>query len=310
HGTQAVRTHLDAFDEQGEISFGVFRQLRQEWAERIQLQAVCLVTLDYFLTKKGEQLADLTTEHGGVLGGVAFMNAEIIQQIDRAFELAKERGLDLDFHTDESLEPDDRALRLVAEAAVRHEFAGRVTCGHCCSLSVQSDEEIQKTIELVKAAGISIVSLPMCNLYLQNRQSTRQPQRTPRYRGVTVLKELKAAGVKCAIASDNCRDPFHAYGDHDGLEVFTQSVKIGQLDHPIGDWPQAITQTPADMMGLENVGKIVASGSADFVAFKARSFSELIARGQGDRAVIRKGKQIDTTLPDYAELDGLMGSVG
>ncbi|MEM8505250.1 MAG: cytosine deaminase, partial [Cyanobacteria bacterium P01_D01_bin.1] len=47
HGTQAVRTHLDAFDEQGEISFGVFRQLRQEWAERIQLQAVCLVTLDY-----------------------------------------------------------------------------------------------------------------------------------------------------------------------------------------------------------------------------------------------------------------------
>ncbi len=83
-------------------------------------------------------------------------------------------------------------------------------------------------------------------------------------------------------------------------------MKIGQLDHPIGDWPQAITQTPAEMMGLDNVGKIVENSSADFVVFKARSFDELIARGQGDRVVIRKGKQIDTTLPDYSELDDLM----
>lgn len=306
HGTQAIRTHLDAFDGQGEISFGVFRQLREEWADRVQLQAVCLVTLDYFLTPKGEKLADLTAEYSGVLGGVAFMNDGIVRQIDRVFELAKERELDLDFHTDESLNAGDIALRLVAEAAIRHEFTGRITCGHCCSLSVQSDEEVQKTIAVVKAAGISIVSLPMCNLYLQDRQG-QGIERTPRYRGVTLLNELKAAGVKCAIASDNCRDPFHAYGDHDGLEVFTQSVKIGHLDHPIGDWPRAITRTPAEMMGLDNVGNIVEGGSADFVVFKARSFNELIARGQGDRAVIRKGKQIDTTLPDYSELDELMG---
>ena len=309
HGSQAIRTHLDAFDEQGEISFGVFRKLRQAWANRIQLQAVCLVTLDYFLTPKGEKLADLVADCGGVLGGVAFMNPEIVQQIDRVFELAKERELDLDFHTDESLNPDDTALRLVAEAAIRHGFAGRITCGHCCSLSVQSNQEIEQTIMAVKAAGISIVSLPMCNLYLQDRPQGQNSRRTPRYRGVTLLEELKAAGVKCAIASDNCRDPFHAYGDHDGLEVFTQSVKIGQLDHPIADWARAITQIPAEMMGLDGVGRIVEGAAADFVVFKARSFNELMARGQGDRVVIRNGKQIDTALPDYAELDALMDSV-
>ncbi|MEL6901238.1 MAG: amidohydrolase family protein, partial [Cyanobacteria bacterium J06606_4] len=132
HGTQAIRTHLDAFDAQGEISFEVFRELRQAWADKIQLQAVCLVTLDYFLGPKGEQLADLVARSGGVLGGVAFMNADIARQIDRVFALAKERRLDLDFHTDESLEPGDVALRLVAEAAIRHGFEGRITCGHCC----------------------------------------------------------------------------------------------------------------------------------------------------------------------------------
>ncbi|MEL6854370.1 MAG: cytosine deaminase [Cyanobacteria bacterium J06607_13] len=302
HGTQAIRTHLDAFDAQGEISFEVFRELRQAWADKIQLQAVCLVTLDYFLGPKGERLADLVARSGGVLGGVAFMNADIARQIDRVFALAKERGLDLDFHTDESLEPGDVALRLVAEAAIRHGFEGRITCGHCCSLSVQSAEAVEKTLAAVKAAGLSVVSLPMCNLYLQDRSLNK----TPRYRGVTLLKELKQADVQCAIASDNCRDPFYAYGDHDGLEVFTQSVRIGQLDHPIGGWPQAITRTPAAMMGLSEVGEIGVGRSADLVVFKARSFNELMARGQSDRVVIRKGKQIDTTLPDYAELDDLM----
>lgn len=302
HGTQAIRTHLDAFGEQAEISFGVFRQLRQAWADRIQMQTVCLVTLDYFLTPAGERLADLVAESGGVLGGVAFMNPNIVQQIDRAFELAIERGLDLDFHTDESLDPKDIALRLVAEAALRHRFAGRLTCGHCCSLSAQTDDEVGKTIGLVKAAGVSIVSLPMCNLYLQDRQAGR----TPRYRGVTLLRELKAAGIKCAIASDNCRDPFFAYGDHDGLEAFVQAVRIAHLDHPIGDWPQAMTATPAEIMGLADIGKIQVGSSADFVVFKARSFNELMARRQCDRVVIRKGKQIDTTLPDYSELDDLI----
>jgi cytosine/creatinine deaminase len=310
HGTQAIRTHLDAFGEQGEISFEVFRQLREEWANKILLQAVCLVSLDYFMEPKGEKLADLVAESGGVLGGVlgsvlggvSGSDAEIIQQIERAFELAEERHLNLDFHTDESLNPYDMTLRYVAEAAIRRQFTGRITCGHCCSLSVQSEDEVRKTLDLVKAAGISVVSLPMCNLYLQDRKLGR----TPRYRGVTALHELKAAGVKVAIASDNCRDPFFAYGDHDGLEVFTQSVRIGHLDHPIGDWPQSVTSVPAQMMGLENVGQIGVGLAADLVVFKARSFNELMARGQGDRVIIRQGKQIDSTLPDYAELDDLM----
>ncbi|MBE9080109.1 cytosine deaminase [Romeria aff. gracilis LEGE 07310] len=302
HGTQAIRTHIDAFDEQAKVSFSVFQNLQREWADRIHLQAVCLVSLDYFMTQAGEQLADLVAETGGVLGGVAYMTPDLAQQLDRVFSLAEDRGLDLDFHTDESLNPEDITLRYVAEAAIRHNFSGQITCGHCCSLSVQSPQAVDKTISAVQAANISIVSLPMCNLYLQDRQ----PSRMPRYRGVTLLPELKSRGVKVAIASDNCRDPFFAYGDHDALEVFTQSARIGHLDHPYGDWPQAITRTPAAMMGLPDVGYIGEGQPAELVLFKARTLNELLARPQTDRVVIRQGRAIDTTLPDYAELDDLM----
>jgi cytosine deaminase len=123
---------------------------------------------------------------------------------------------------------------------------------------------------------------------------------------VTLLHELKHAGVRVAIASDNCRDPFFGFGDHDGLEVFTQGVRIAQLDSPYGDWCRVITTTPADLMGLPQIGRIGVGLSADLVLFKARYFSELLSRPQGDRIVLRQGKPIDSTLPDYAELDDLL----
>jgi len=32
----------------------------------------------------------------------------------------------------------------------------------------------------------------------------------------------------------------------------------------------------------------------------------LLSRAQGDRTVLRQGREIDTTLPDYRELDDLL----
>ena len=299
HGTQAIRTHLDSFGPLGATNFKVFDDLRRQWQDRLTLQAVCLVSLDYFLPPEGESLAQLVAEFGGTLGGVAYMNEDIVPQLDRVFTLAKRYGLDLDFHTDESLNPNDITLRHVAEAALRHDFQGAITCGHCCSLSVQSADTVEKTLSLVKAANIGIVSLPMCNLYLQDRQ----PGLTPRYRGVTVLHEIHQQDIPVALASDNCRDPFYAYGDHDGLDVFKQSVRIGHLDRPFDHWPLSLTSRPAELMGLGTLGTLASRDAANLICFKARSLNELVARAQCDRVVLRQGRPIDTTLPDYSELD-------
>ena len=302
HGTKAIRTHIDSFGEQAAISLAVFQKLQTQWQNRLILQAVSLVSLDYYLTPEGEKLADLIAEVGGILGGVAYMNPDLDKQIDRVFILAKERQLNLDFHADENGDADSVTLRQIAKAALKHQFAGKITCGHCCSLAVQPPELVTETLALVKEAGISIVSLPTCNLYLQDRGS----QRTPRWRGVTLLHELKKAGISVALASDNCRDPFYSFGDHDLLEIFNLGVRIAHLDMPYRDWPAAVTKTPAELMGLANVGKIGVGLPADLILFKGRNFSELLSRPQQDRVVLRNGKPIDTTLPDYRELDDLL----
>lgn len=299
HGTKAIRTHLDCFGEQAKISLDVFKTLQKKWLNKIALQAVCLVTLDYFQQPEGIALADQIAEIGGILGGVAYMNPQLDSQLDQIFLLAKQRGLDLDFHADENGEPDSICLQKIAEAAIRHNFPGKILCGHCCSLAVQPEATAENIITKVKEANISIVSLPMCNLYLQDRKEAK----TPFWRGVTRVKELNEQSVSVAFASDNCRDPFYGFGDHDVLEVFTQAVRIAHLDTPYSDWISSVTKTPANLMGLPQEGKIALGLPADMIIFKGRYFSELLSRPQSDRLVLRSGQQIDTTLPHYAELD-------
>jgi len=298
HGTVAIRTHLESQAPHHQMCWPVFRALQHEWAGRIHLEAVGLTVVEDFLTPSGERLADLVAEHQAVLGGFLYMHPDLERALDRMFALASERGLDLDLHVDESGAPDAIALRHVAAAALRHRFAGTIVCGHCCSLAVQEASEAERTLDLVRAAGIKVVSLPMCNLYLQDRV----PGRTPRWRGVTLLHEMDALGIPIALASDNCRDPFHAYGDHDMLEVFREAVRIAHLDRPLGRWPEAVTRTPAAIMGLD-IGVIRPGAVADLVLFRARSDGELLSRPQADRTVLRAGQPIDSTPPDYRELD-------
>ena len=302
HGTQAIRTHIDSYGEQADISLDVWQSLQSAWGDRITLQAVTLVSLDYYQTDTGIALADKIAALGGVLGGVAWQNPDLETQLDTIFTLAQERNVDLDFHADENGDPDSRCLQQIAQAAIRHNFTGQITCGHCCSLAVQSADLVSETLELVKQAKIAIISLPMCNLYLQDRQQDK----TPYWRGLTRVKELQQQGIALAFASDNCRDPFFAFGDHDVLEVFEQAVKIAHLDTPYANWIESVTTTPASLMGLDHLGKIAPGKGADIIIFPARYFSELLARSQHNRLVIRQGKQINTELPSYEELDDLV----
>ena len=115
-----------------------------------------------------------------------------------------------------------------------------------------------------------------------------------------------------SFASDNCRDPFYAFGDYDMLEVYREAVRIGHLDHPFGGWAGSVTTQPAGVMGAGPSGTIVRGSPADLVLFRARGMTELLARPQADRVVLRAGRAIDTTLPDFRRLDYLFdrGAIG
>ena len=105
HGTVAIRTHLNSEPPQHAISWPVFRDLRRRWAGRIHLQPVCLIALEKLVEPLATKLADLMAQSNGVLGVVTDASPSLDTNLQRVFRLARERGLDLDFHADESLNP-------------------------------------------------------------------------------------------------------------------------------------------------------------------------------------------------------------
>jgi cytosine/creatinine deaminase len=300
HGTRAIRTHLDTSAEVGPNAHGVIGKLRAAWAGRIEIQTVSLCGLDT-IERDGARIQSITAAYkADALGGFPQPNPNLDRQLDRLIAIARELRIGLDLHVDESGLAHAECLRATAEAVLRNEFEYPVACGHCCSLAVQDPERASETLELVSAAGISIISLPLCNVYLQDRRD--DAPRTPRWRGVTLLQEALDLGITCASASDNVRDAFHAHGDYDLLEVLRETIRIAHLDTPPGPAAALVTRAPADIMGLGHLGRIEPGADGQLVLSEARSFSELLSRPWLPRRRLVAGSLRHLTPPPLGDL--------
>lgn len=313
HGTNALRTHLDTGDVTGSVGEGghvAIARLRAEWAGRIAVQSVTLCGLDAFGRGTASRIVDLSARYGAsALGGFPQPNPDLPRQLDNLMAAARELGIGLDLHVDESDLLHAECLRATAEAVLRNEFPNPVACGHNCSLAVQDPARAAETIALVKAAGIRIISLPLTNLHLMGRRRAAPAPgeafglpRTPFWRGVTLLHEFAEAGVTIACGGDNVRDAFYGWGDFDMLEVYQQSVRIAHLDTRMSLSPSVVTTGPSEIMGLPDHGRIAPGSPADLVVCEATHLNHLLARPSTPRRLVRGETFRAAEPPDYAEL--------
>jgi cytosine deaminase len=305
HGVSAIRTHIDTYAETIERNWQAIREMRDEWRGKIDLQAVSLCPIGLLQDEFGDRVAAMVAKSKGLLGGVTRSAIgdhgktldNIDTLLDHFFSLAIRHDLDIDLHVDETHDITSATLPHVARAVLRHGYKGRVVCGHRCSLANQPEDVIDRTLDLLAEAEIAIVTLPTVNMYLQDRT----PGRTPRWRGVTVIQEMRRRGIRVAAAGDNCRDSFYAYGDHDVLDTFRQAVRIAHLDHPFMGWPALVSVNPAAIGKFPDHGRIAAGAPARFIVLNARSINEIVSRPQSDRIVIDRGKVVRAKPPEYSE---------
>lgn len=303
HGTRVLRTHVDTGLPWAETSHAIMQTLRERWRDRIELQTVPLCGMDAFAGTDGEKIADLALRYGAsALGGFALKSDGLAPKLDRLMAIARERGVGLDLHVDETGDPEAECLRAVAEAVLRNAFPHQVVCGHCCSLAMQPPDRQRSTIDLVKAAKVAVISLPLCNLYLQDRRAAGAFPLTPAWRGVTLIRDLMAAGVPVACASDNVRDAFFAYGDYDMAEVYARSVRTAHLDADLRSSVTVATSTAAYIVGRPEFGQVVPGSQASLVIFDAHSFSELLSRPATCRRRVDGERVHAPRAPDYSEL--------
>src|SRR5690606_25492622 len=151
NGVGAMRTHVDWTTPAVPRAWPVLNDLREEWRGRIDLQIASLIRGD-MVPQIAAGVAARVRADGGVLGAFFYRNADLAMKIETMFVQARENDLDLDFHVDEGLDDDANGLSLIIDAARRHGWAGRVLCGHVCSLVRRSDDELKRILDAAAKA--------------------------------------------------------------------------------------------------------------------------------------------------------------
>jgi cytosine deaminase len=216
------------------------------------------------------------------IGASLNASSDAPRALDALFTLAERSNLPVDLHLDEHMEPSRTLAPMVAEAVIARGLQGRVTFSHLCVLSALAADPARALIDKIAAAGITVIALPETNLLLQDRI-----EGTPRRRGITLVRELLAAGVKVRLGSDNVRDWFYPFGDGDMLDTARLAVMAAHLDDT------------AELVGAICDGRrsIEEGALADLVLIPACSFDDALARRPAGRMVFKAGRQIAGPVP-------------
>lgn len=294
HGTVALRTHVTVNDQLENKWLEPLVYLRQQMALRQTIQIVAF--LDTSILTDIDIALDVSRralENGAdLIGAAPAVSTDYRRIVDMLFNIAQELGCDLDLHIDESDDPKDNSLEYLAEQKIKRHFGRVVTAGHCCSLSAADESDAQRIINKVADAGIQIITLPLCNLYLMGRQDRGLVRR-----GLTRVRNLLSAGVNVACASDNIRDAFNPYGKADMLQV----MLVAGLALQIGgraDFNLLLnmgTYNPARIMKLPHYG-IEPGCTASFVVLDEKDWSNAVARQTPCRYVFSQGQLVATTV--------------
>jgi cytosine deaminase len=293
-GTVAIRSHTNIESQTKLRGIEAMMQLRERCRDRITLQIVAHLTSDApcMLDASRRWLDGAIAVGADAIGGVPQYSDEPLAFLDLLFERAERSGLPLDMHVDEHLDPERLLFDALIERTRAHGMQGRVTAGHCCALSALDANASARIIASLAEAGIAVVTLPAANLFLQGRDASSLPPR-----GVTRIRELMAAGVRVAAASDNIQDPFIPTGSGDLLEIARWTLLAGHFglnEHRAAF--DMVAGTPASIIGLGSDWGIRKGARADLLITDADDAEDLVATGSTHRAVLVAGRLVAGVL--------------
>ena len=287
HGTTAMRSHVEVDPIVGLKGFEALVPLKQEYAPALDLQ-LCAFAQEGILQAPGTEALLGEALRGGadLVGGCPYNDTDPYAQIDIVFRLAKEFGVDADFHVDFFDEPEHLHVRHIAEQTLRQGWQGRVAVGHLTELAALAPEEQDPIIASLRDAGIGVIVLPATDLYLMGRRDVRNIRR-----GLAPIKRLLAAGVPVAAASNNVRNAFTPVGTAD-LTLMGYLLTVGAhmgTRHEIQQALAMVTEYAAHILRLADYGVRV-GGQADLILWNTERPEEIITALAALRLVIKRGR--------------------
>ena len=227
NGVTRLRTHIDWFDVVPPLAWSELADMAQPG---ITLERVALVPLSFFADADAADRIARVVAHSGkhcLLGGFIHSSNWDPAAMTHLMQSASRWQLSLDLHIDEELSPLAHGLSWLAHYLSNNKFNGHIFCSHGCALSSGSEQQAQDVLRLLAAQRVTLIALPMTNLLLQDAITGR----TPRQRGITLLKEAQAAGIPLLLGCDNVQDAFCPAGSYDPLDTLSCALFALQLDN-------------------------------------------------------------------------------
>jgi len=287
HGTTHMRVHVELDPGIGLRGYQAIKRLKRDYAWGIDLQ-LCVFPQEGLLNNPGtEELLRAALEDGAdLLGGCPYTDSDPEGQIERLFAMAREYDVDLDFHLDFDLDPADMTLPAVIRATRANGWGGRVAVGHVTKLSMLGRERLEAVAAELAGAGVALTALPATDLYLMGREYDRAVPR-----GVAPVHRLHAAGVRCALATNNIANPFTPFGDAQLLRMANLYANVGQLasDTDMEACLSWITASAARLMRLDDYGCAIGD-RADLVVVDAESPADAVRSIAPVRLAFKNGR--------------------
>jgi cytosine deaminase len=290
NGATAIRTHVDVNEILGTIAVEALDLVKRDLAGVVDLQLIGLVGRPTSgPAGVGNRKALVTALEFGLdgIGAAPHVDADPAWVVDYCLDVAADAALPVDLHVDENLDPASNDLDHLARRVLEGGFGPGVTASHCVALAMREASDQKDVATRVAEAGISVVTLPQTNLFLQARG-----RRTAPPRGLTAVASLLDAGVNLAAGGDNLQDPFNSVGRADPLETAALAVVTAHLDPETAY--HLVTNAARRALGLPEV-HLEPGDPADLLLVRAANVREAVALAPADRLVIRNGELVART---------------
>ena len=230
YGTTKLRTNVDIsnLDPKLVALQGVL-EAKEATKDICDLQVIAFPQEGIFCNKGTEKLMyeamDMGCDIAGGMPAAEWLDELKLRHVDFVFDMAEKYGVMIDMHIDQSKDMFDRSLEYTAWKTLEKGWSGRVTGGHCTSITYQNQSHAIKVMKLIKEAGMNICT---------NTQvlAIMGIDAEPRTRGVTRIREMVDMGINIATAQDTICDGFHLYGTGDPLDYGLIGAYTGQYNTP------------------------------------------------------------------------------
>ncbi len=285
NGIRAIRSHIDSFGKTAMRDWDLLEDVRKKWQEKIFLQFVALVPLDFWQTDEGEFLAQRVASSGDLLGGVLappFNKRKTFKSLLHLVQLANRLNCDIDLHIDESQSCSAGGLKLLLEVLgqVKNEIS--ITCSHLSSMGLLREKAISHLANKMAMNKLKVVALPLTNSWLLGRKDRSTLIKRP----LAPIFQLQKAGVVVSVGGDNVNDAWFPLSNFDPINLMAFSMPIAHLSpwDRLGLSP--FTSSAAHVLSLEWDGLFQKGSPADFILLDSNSWVKALSERPNRRVVV------------------------